>query len=101
MFVHFSSNWFDICYINITVFKGGTMSNQINIYNLTVNGVTQNANINIGRTLQNSHTSNLKLYGANFSMGDFSPAHSLNITKVQAQETSDQGQMENPSSADK
>ncbi|WP_419954375.1 spore germination protein [Neobacillus niacini] len=74
------------------------MSNQINIYNLHVNGITQNANINIGRTLQNSHTSNMKLYGTNFSMGDFSPAKSLIITVAQDSDISDQGQTENPSS---
>jgi 2-keto-3-deoxy-6-phosphogluconate aldolase len=52
------------------------MSNQINIFNLHVNGMTQNANIGIGTILQNSHTANVKLYGANFSMGDFSPTSS-------------------------
>jgi hypothetical protein len=74
------------------------MSNQINIFNLHVNGMTQNANINIGRTLQNSHTANVKLFGANFSMGDFSPARSVIITGIQASGISDQGQTDNPSS---
>lgn len=74
------------------------MFNQIKIFNLLVNGITQNANINIGRTLQNSHTSNMKLYGTNFSMGDFSPAKSLIITVVQDSDISDQGQTKNPSS---
>ena len=49
------------------------MSSQIRIYNLIVNGITQNANIDIGRNVQNSHTANLKLSGANFSMGIFHP----------------------------
>ena len=42
------------------------MSNQIKIYNLSVNGIAQIINIDIGRTVQNSHTANVKLYGANF-----------------------------------
>ncbi|WP_338448505.1 spore germination protein [Niallia oryzisoli] len=76
------------------------MSNQINIFNLYVNGMTQNANINIGRTLQNSHTANVKLFGANFSVGDFSPAKSLIITVIQDPDICDQGQIENPSSSE-
>jgi len=75
------------------------MSNQINIFNLHVNGMTQNANIAIGRTLHNSHTANVKLFGANFSMGDFSPTSSLIITVIQDSDISDQGQTENPSSS--
>ncbi|MFZ0446422.1 MAG: spore germination protein [Bacillus sp. (in: firmicutes)] len=74
------------------------MSSQIRIYNLIVNGITQNANIDIGRNLQNSHTANLKLSGANFSMGDFSPTYSLIISAVQDPDISDQGQIDNPSS---
>ncbi|MBT2733202.1 spore germination protein [Bacillus sp. ISL-7] len=77
------------------------MSNQINIFNLHVNGMAQNASINIGRTLHNSHTANLKLFGANFSMGDYSPANSVIITVTQDSDISDQGQNENPSSSDK
>ena len=77
------------------------MSNQINISNLHVNGMAQNASINIGRTLHNSHTANLKLFGANFSMGELSPTNSLIITVIQDSDISDQGQSENPSSSDK
>lgn len=76
------------------------MSNQIKIFNLIVNGITQNANVDIGRNVQNSHTANLKLSGANFSMGNFSPTYSLIITKVQDPDISDQGQIDNPSIAD-
>ncbi|WP_428911581.1 spore germination protein [Niallia sp. Krafla_26] len=76
------------------------MSNQIKIYNLVVNGLTQNANIDVGRNIQNSHTSNLKLSGANFSMGNFSPAKALINTNVQDPDISDQGQIGNPSSAE-
>ncbi len=74
------------------------MSNQINIFNLYVNGMAQNANINIGRSLQNSHTANMKLSGANFSMGDCSPSNPLIFTATQDSDISDQGQIENPSS---
>ena len=76
------------------------MSNQINIYNLHVNGMTQNASLNIGRTLHNSHTANVKLFGANFSMGNYSPASSRIIIVVHDSDNSDQGQSENPSSSD-
>ncbi|RLL48452.1 spore germination protein [Oceanobacillus piezotolerans] len=74
------------------------MFKQINIGKLSVNGLAQNANINIGKNLQNSHTSNLKLNGANFSMGDFSPSFSLIFTSNQDSDISDQDQIENPSS---
>jgi hypothetical protein len=70
------------------------MSNQINISNLHVNGMAQNASINIGGVLHNSHTANVKLFGANFSMGDFSPSSSLIITVIQ------EGQNKSPSSSD-
>jgi hypothetical protein len=74
------------------------MFNQVKIFNLHVNGMTQNANIDIGKSLQNSHTANLKLFGANFSMGDFSPAFSLIMNMIQDSDISDQGQTDNPSS---
>lgn len=74
------------------------MSNQINIHKMYVNGPTQNANIDIGNNLQNSHTANLKLNGANFSMGDFSPSKSLTFTANQDSDISDQDQIDNPSS---
>ncbi len=31
---------------------------QINVFNIVTNGVTQNANIDFGSTIQNSHTAN-------------------------------------------
>ncbi|MDR4886247.1 spore germination protein [Fredinandcohnia sp. QZ13] len=73
------------------------MFNLIKIGNFKVNAMTQNSNINFGGTVQNSHTANIKLYGASFSMGDFSPTSSLNISKVNDSDISDQGQIENPS----
>lgn len=76
------------------------MYNQINVFILHVNGMIQNENFNIGRTLQNSHTANVKIFGANFSMGDFSPANSMIIMRTQDSDISDLGQIENPSSVD-
>ncbi|MEH7382234.1 spore germination protein [Bacillus sp. JJ1533] len=73
------------------------MFNLIKIVNFKVNSMTQNSNINFGGTLQNSHTANIKLYGAGFSMGDFSPNSSLNSSKVNDSDISDQDQIENPS----
>ncbi|GED04386.1 MULTISPECIES: spore germination protein [Bacillus subtilis group] len=73
------------------------MPNQINIANIKVNGVTQNGNIDIGPTLQNSHTANSKYFGANFSLGDFSPSSSLLNTGNLDTDVSDQDQIGNPS----
>ncbi|WP_042461990.1 spore germination protein [Neobacillus dielmonensis] len=70
---------------------------QINISNIQVNGLAQNANINFGATVQNSHTSNLKFFGTNFSAGDGSPAASSMNTKVNENITNDQGQIDNVS----
>ncbi len=69
---------------------------QINIFNIKTNGVTQNGNIDIGPTIHNSHTANTKLFGANFSFGDLSPAGSLMNTGVLDPDVSDQDQIANP-----
>lgn len=42
------------------------------IHHMKTNIIAQNGNINIGVSVQNSHTSNLKLAGAAFSFGDHS-----------------------------
>lgn len=47
------------------------MPYQINVVNIKVNGATQNGNVDIGQTVQNSHTANSKFVGANFSLGFF------------------------------
>ena len=73
------------------------MPYQINIFNFKVNGATQNGNIDIGPTVHNSHTANTKLFGANFSFGDFSLTSSLNNTGVLDPDVSDQDQIANPS----
>ncbi|MDQ0243109.1 hypothetical protein J2S09_000645 [Bacillus fengqiuensis] len=69
---------------------------QINIFNIITNGVTQNGNIDIGPTIHNSHTANSKFFGANFSLGDFSPTGSLMNTGVLDPDVSDQDQIANP-----
>ncbi|WP_251551630.1 spore germination protein [Neobacillus muris] len=50
------------------------MAHSININHLTVLSLTNNANINFGPTLQNSHTANQTIIGGNFSFGD----HNIN-----------------------
>lgn len=42
------------------------------VHKMKTNIICQNGNINIGSTIQNSHTSNLKLVGTAFSFGDCS-----------------------------
>ncbi|RWZ52375.1 spore germination protein [Halobacillus fulvus] len=69
----------------------------INIFNMKTNGVTQNGNVDIGPTVHNSHTANSKFYGANFSLGDFSPTGSCMGNGVLDSDVSDQGQIANPS----
>ncbi|MFB0637574.1 spore germination protein [Bacillus rugosus] len=74
------------------------MRSQINISNLTINGITHNANADIGQNLQNSHTANSKNYGVNFTLGDYSPSTSIIISASFDDDRSDQDQIENPSS---
>ncbi|ADM36616.1 spore germination protein [Bacillus spizizenii] len=71
------------------------MPYQINIANIKVNGVTQNGNVDIGPTLHSSHTANSKYFGANFSLGDFSPASSLLNTGNLDTDVSDQDKIGN------
>ncbi|WP_421378828.1 spore germination protein [Bacillus salacetis] len=69
----------------------------INIFNMKVNGTTQNGNIDIGPTVHNSHTANTKLFGANFSFGDLSPTAGLLNSGIFDPDISDQDQIANPS----
>ncbi|AEB22888.1 spore germination protein [Bacillus sp. L381] len=73
------------------------MPYQINVVNIKVNGATQNGNVDIGQTVQNSHTANSKLVGANFSLGDFSPAAGCLNSGHLDPDVSDQDQIANPS----
>ncbi|MCM3124011.1 spore germination protein [Mesobacillus sp. AQ2] len=73
------------------------MPYQINIFNIKVNGITQNGNLDVGPTVHNSHTANSKNFGVNFSLGDFSPSSSLQNTGIFDPDVSDQDQIANPS----
>jgi hypothetical protein len=63
------------------------------VHSMKTNIITQNGNINFGSTVQNSHTSNLKVAGAAFSFGDHSCVNEvqkqmkvIGITKEEAKE---------------
>ncbi|WP_442598383.1 spore germination protein [Neobacillus sp. D3-1R] len=73
------------------------MPYQINIFNIKVNGMTNNANVDVGPTVHNSHTSNMKFVGTNFSLGDISPSASQINSGMIDPDISDQGQIANPS----
>ncbi|GIO26963.1 spore germination protein [Ornithinibacillus bavariensis] len=73
------------------------MPYQINIIGIKVNGMTQNGNLDIGPTVHNSHTSNTKMFGANFSLGDLSANGSQLNTFIIDPDVSDQDQIANPS----
>ncbi|CAM3742827.1 spore germination protein [Mesobacillus zeae] len=70
---------------------------QINLFNFKSNGMNNNANIDIGPTVHNSHTSNAKLIGTNAAFGDFSPASSCSTNVFGDPDISDQDQIANPS----
>ncbi|WP_458414840.1 spore germination protein [Schinkia sp. CFF1] len=70
---------------------------QINVVNIKINGITQNGNIDVGSTVQNSHTANTKFYGANFSLGDIAPSSSVINSASLDPDVSDQDQIANPS----
>jgi Spore germination protein gerPA/gerPF len=69
----------------------------INIVNMKTNGVSQVGSIDIGAAVHNSHTSNNKLIGVNFSVGDLSPTFSNMISAYFDPDIDDQGQVANPS----
>jgi hypothetical protein len=69
----------------------------INVFNIKVNGVTQNGSLDIGPTVHNSHTANSKTIGACFTLGDLSFANSVMATGVNDSDISDQDQIANPS----
>lgn len=51
------------------------MKNSIQVENFAVNEISGNANINFGRTVQNSHTANFKIAGLCQTFGSYSPAY--------------------------
>ncbi|OCA87996.1 hypothetical protein A8F94_09210 [Bacillus sp. FJAT-27225] len=54
------------------------MKNNIIVHRMKTNIISTNGNINLGSTLQNSHTSNIKATGASWSFGDQSNVYELN-----------------------
>ncbi|MBE2978298.1 hypothetical protein COE67_08100 [Priestia megaterium] len=73
------------------------MPYSIIIGNVLTNGITQNANIDFGHTVHNSHTANSKWVGANISLGNFSPSTSWMANGNFDPDFSDQDQIANPS----
>lgn len=69
----------------------------INVQNLNTNGVTENANLDIGNNVQNSHTANSKSVGACFSFGNTSPSVAHMLNNNFDPDISDQGQVDNTS----
>lgn len=69
----------------------------INVFNMKINGVTQNGNVDTGPTVHNSHTANTKSVGTCLSLGDFSPASSIMVNNYVDPDVSDQDQIANPS----
>ncbi|RDI43174.1 spore germination protein [Falsibacillus pallidus] len=70
---------------------------QINVFNIKTNGLANNANINIGAAVHNSHTANSKWVGATFGLGDLSTIGSLLANSYIDFDVSDQDQIANPS----
>ncbi|PUA40564.1 hypothetical protein C8Z91_03635 [Paenibacillus elgii] len=68
------------------------MPNIINVFNVKTNGLSKNANIDFGTTVQSGHTVNVKVVGANFANGDFSPVSSLMINAGVDPDVVDQNQ---------
>ena len=73
------------------------MPYQINIFSIKTNGMTSNANVDIGPTVHNSHTSNYKTTGATIAYGDFSASNSMSANGIADTDLSDQDQIANPS----
>jgi hypothetical protein len=69
----------------------------INIFNIQVNGISKNGNVDVGTNIQNSHTANSKSVGACFALGNFSIANSFAVNTYIDPDVSDQDQIANPS----
>ncbi|CAM3540695.1 spore germination protein [Marinicrinis lubricantis] len=69
----------------------------INITQMKTNGVTQNGNIDVGASVQNSHTANTKIVGNNMAWGDITAVNSLMLNNNLDTDVSDQDQIANPS----
>ncbi|TVY10259.1 spore germination protein [Paenibacillus cremeus] len=67
-----------------------------NIFNIKVNGVTSNGNLDFGNVVQSGHNAYSKIVGGNIAVGDFSPSSSVMVNGVFDPDFSDQGQLANP-----
>jgi hypothetical protein len=63
----------------------------INIFNMKINSITNNASVNIGESLHNSHTANTKAQGTNASFGDVSPPRATMKNMYIDPDVNDQG----------
>ncbi|RLQ95397.1 spore germination protein [Falsibacillus albus] len=70
---------------------------QINVFNIKTNGLANNANINLGATVHNSHTANSKWIGATFGFGDLSAVGAIVGNNYIDTNFSQQDQIANPS----
>lgn len=61
---------------------------------IIINGMTQNSNLDIGSTIQNSHTANTKSVGAVVAFGDCSDACAHMINFNEDNDENDMGQSE-------
>ncbi|WP_462411896.1 spore germination protein [Neobacillus sp. Marseille-QA0830] len=71
---------------------------QINIFNIKTNAISNNANISLGPSVQNSHTANQKWIGTNLAFGDLAPSAAGSLNTYTDLDISDQDQIANPSS---
>ncbi len=70
---------------------------QINIFNIKTNALNNNASIDLGPVVHNSHTANTKWIGTNLAFGDLSPSTSSSVNGYADVDVSDQDQIANPS----
>ncbi|MDY0404245.1 spore germination protein [Virgibacillus sp. 179-BFC.A HS] len=66
------------------------MSLGINLGTLKANSVQNNASITIGPALHNSHSVQMKLFGNNISIGDYSPPSAVFNNQVDDRDLVDQ-----------
>jgi len=68
------------------------MSFIVNISQIKVNSVANNASIDVGPCIHNSHASNTKIWGSNMSSGDHTPTTSTSMNHVFDADVNDQSE---------
>jgi len=71
------------------------MPHVINVQFIKANQISHNASIIIGPALINSHSSQIKMFGNNISVGDFSPINGTFCNYVDDRDGLDQGLVAN------